>query len=173
MFSFVNMKNSELKKFFQEDFYQGVKWEYVEGRYVTNRDLEKFRSHFQSIFRFEVLGKSVNAKPITRIKLGTGEIKVLAWSQMHGNEATTTKAVFDLLNTFQLKNNDSVIAKILANCSKRSVNRATPNSLACGGRIGGGILARAGRVWLLGFGVAPERLRVHHKASRRLRNERT
>ena len=117
MFSFVNMKNSELKKFFQEDFYQGVKWEYVENRYVTNCDLEKFRSHFQSIFKFEVLGKSVNAKTITRIKLGTGEIKVLAWSQMHGNEATTTKAVFDLLNTFQLKKNDSVIAKILANCS--------------------------------------------------------
>ena len=29
------------------------------------------------------------------IKMGSGEKVVLAWSQMHGNESTTTKAIFD------------------------------------------------------------------------------
>jgi hypothetical protein len=29
--------------------------------------------------------------------MGTGSIKVLMWSQMHGNESTTTKSLFDLL----------------------------------------------------------------------------
>ena len=37
-------------------------------------------------------------KPIYQINIGSGPIKILMWSQMHGNESTTTKALFDFIN---------------------------------------------------------------------------
>ena len=46
----------------------------------------------------EILGYSVEQKPIYGLKLGRGDYKILAWSQMHGNETTTTKACLDLVN---------------------------------------------------------------------------
>jgi len=48
--------------------------------------------------------------PIYKFQTGTGKIKILLWSQMHGNESTTTKALIDFLN---LLNGDSDLAKKL------------------------------------------------------------
>ncbi len=44
-----------------------------------------------------VLGYSAENRPIYGLSLGSGSLKVLAWSQMHGNESTTTKACIDLV----------------------------------------------------------------------------
>ena len=44
---------------------------------------------------------SVNRLPIYGVKLGHGPLKVLMWSQMHGNESTTTRAILDILNEFK------------------------------------------------------------------------
>lgn len=41
---------------------------------------------------------SVEGRPIYSIKMGTGPVKVMMWSQMHGNESTATRALLDLLN---------------------------------------------------------------------------
>lgn len=46
----------------------------------------------------EELGKSIEGRPIYSIKYGKGSTKIVAWSQMHGNEPTATMAVMDLLN---------------------------------------------------------------------------
>ena len=45
----------------------------------------------------EILGFSVNKKEIYGVKIGTGPKKIILWSQMHGNESTTTKALIDFL----------------------------------------------------------------------------
>ena len=42
-----------------------------------------------------ILGYSVLKQPIYAHRFGCGAIKVLLWSQMHGNESTTTRALFD------------------------------------------------------------------------------
>ncbi|GJH40844.1 peptidase M14 [Capnocytophaga sp. HP1101] len=44
------------------------------------------------------LGTSVKGTPINLYQVGKGNKKILMWSQMHGNESTTTKAFFDVLN---------------------------------------------------------------------------
>ena len=116
MFSFVNMKNQVLKNLFQEAYYSAVKFKEVTGRYITNRDLELFVNELSDKFKIEVIGNSVQEKPIKMITLGSGKIKILAWSQMHGNEGTTTKAVFDLLNAFKL-NEEEVLSEILDRCT--------------------------------------------------------
>ncbi|WP_158211907.1 M14 family zinc carboxypeptidase [Robiginitalea sediminis] len=51
-------------------------------------------------------GTSVEGRPILVTELGSGPIRVLMWSQMHGNEATTTRAVADLLHL--LMGNDPI-----------------------------------------------------------------
>ena len=47
------------------------------------------------------IGSSYLEKPIYKLSLGKGEIKVLAWSQMHGNESNSSHAMLDLLEIFK------------------------------------------------------------------------
>jgi hypothetical protein len=43
--------------------------------------------------QLSVIGNSVLGKPIYKYIIGTGNIKIYLWSQMHGNESTTTKGL--------------------------------------------------------------------------------
>lgn len=82
------------------------------GRYLTNTHIEPILNELKEIFEISIEGKSVLGKPIYSIKVGSGAIKIFIWSQMHGNESTTTKAVFDLLNV--LKSEDSYSKELKA-----------------------------------------------------------
>jgi len=66
------------------------------GRYITNKHIEPILEKLNSDFEVSIIGRSVKEKPIYAVKFGTGKIKIYLWSQMHGNESTTTKALFDL-----------------------------------------------------------------------------
>ncbi|WP_439482088.1 M14 family metallopeptidase [Cyclobacterium plantarum] len=59
-----------------------------------------------SAFENQVLGYSVEGRPIHSLTFGEGEIKVLLWSQMHGNESTATMALFDLFNFLEESSTD-------------------------------------------------------------------
>ncbi len=50
------------------------------------------------IFKIQVLGHSTEGKIIQALSAGKGKIKVLLWSQMHGDEPTATQALFDIFN---------------------------------------------------------------------------
>ncbi|MCX2680170.1 M14 family metallopeptidase [Galbibacter sp. EGI 63066] len=80
------------------DTYSTYRASKIRGRYITDRNIEPLMSSYSDPFNVEVVGESVLEKPIHTIKIGSGRIKLMMWSQMHGNESTTTKAVFDLLN---------------------------------------------------------------------------
>ncbi|MBA4318370.1 MAG: peptidase M14 [Flavobacterium sp.] len=43
-------------------------------------------------------GASIEGRSIFRIKIGNGKTRILLWSQMHGNESTATRAIYDLIN---------------------------------------------------------------------------
>ena len=49
------------------------------------------------------VGESLENRAIYQVKAGTGLTKVLLWSQMHGDEATATMALFDIFNFLQAK----------------------------------------------------------------------
>ncbi len=76
----------------------------LKGRYITNKHIEPILKDLPAFFNLAIIGKSVNEKPIYSVKIGTGNTKIFMWSQMHGNEATTTKALFDM---FLFLNDDS------------------------------------------------------------------
>lgn len=81
------------------------KQEKIFGRYITNEHIKPIlESLDKDIFHISVLGKSVLNKPIYGVQVGVGKTKILVWSQMHGNESTTTKAVMDIIN--YLSSND-------------------------------------------------------------------
>jgi len=68
------------------------------GRYVSLLQMEPILEKHRHKNIITVLGTSVLGKPIYGLQTGTGDFKLLLWSQMHGNESTTTKALFDLFN---------------------------------------------------------------------------
>ena len=78
-------------------------------RYITNEHIEPILKVVSKNFDVATVGHSVNGLPIYGIQLGNGSKKVLMWSQMHGNESTTTKACFDLLN--YLVDNEDLLKK--------------------------------------------------------------
>jgi hypothetical protein len=57
-------------------------------------------------FEKEIVGLSFEEREIYKIKVGQGERKILLWSQMHGNEATATMAIFDILNFLKPQNDE-------------------------------------------------------------------
>lgn len=78
---------------YQKDIYVSD----VRGRYITNEQLSGFFSSLGPKFHLETIGTSVRNRPINNITFGDGPRRILMWSQMHGNESTTTKALIDLL----------------------------------------------------------------------------
>lgn len=84
----------------------------IAGRYITNEHLvSSFQTLNKEIFNVLEVGKSVNNLPIYRVDFGTGSYKILLWSQMHGNESTTTKAVLDLLDYIQMNDKQDWLSK--------------------------------------------------------------
>lgn len=68
--------------------------ETITDKYITLSHIEKLIANNKS----SVVGHSVENKIIYKIEIGNGKTKVFMWSQMHGNESTTTKALFDFIN---------------------------------------------------------------------------
>ena len=50
------------------------------------------------LFTVKTLGQSVEQRNIYQLNYGSGPVKVMLWSQMHGDESTATMALFDLFN---------------------------------------------------------------------------
>jgi hypothetical protein len=68
------------------------------GRYIHLKHLEPILENHKNHGELSVIGRSVQDKPIYAYHIGNGKTKILMWSQMHGNESTTTKALFDFFN---------------------------------------------------------------------------
>ncbi|AWH86088.1 peptidase M14 [Flavobacterium album] len=87
-----------------ESLYTNYKEEFLYGRYVTNTHIEPLLERYKNCFEVSEQGKSVLGKPVYSVIAGTGKTKIFIWSQMHGNESTTTKAVFDFLSFLKSDN---------------------------------------------------------------------
>jgi hypothetical protein len=106
----------------------------IQGRYVTNDHVFSFLNNLNNnIFVIENIGKSVLGKAIKDVTFGSGENKILMWSQMHGNESTTTKAVLDFLR-FISKDSD-LSNSILKNCTIKIIPILNPDGAEAYTRI--------------------------------------
>lgn len=84
-----------------EQLFSQYKVETIHGRYITLDSIEPLLQKLNTNNQLKIIGKSVLGKSIYSYQIGEGKTRIFLWSQMHGNESTTTKALFDFLNVLQ------------------------------------------------------------------------
>lgn len=91
----------------------------LKGRRIVLEDIEPILKQLKTPFELSKIGTSERGKNIYQVKIGTGPKKILLWSQMHGNESTGTKALFDLFKYLEqhLNNKDSFVDDLLSTCT--------------------------------------------------------
>lgn len=97
----------------------------VTGRYVVYDQIRKVLNDLAGDSMVEIMGSSVQGRDIPCVTLGSGSVKILMWSQMHGNESTTTKAVMDLIRTLHQKSREA--AEILHGTTIRIIPMLNPD----------------------------------------------
>ncbi len=99
------------------------------GRRILFEDIKPLILGLSSNFSKEIIGHSENGIPVYKISIGNGKVKVLIWSQMHGNESTGTKALFDLFKFFESDEVEykAITAAILSNCSLEIITVLNPD----------------------------------------------
>ncbi len=72
----------------------------IEERRFKQAEIQPLIDEFKKKENFEVakVGESIEGRPLHLISVGSGEVDVFLWSQMHGDESTATMAIFDILN---------------------------------------------------------------------------
>lgn len=91
-----------------EELFNQYKEQSIEGRYLTVEHIRPILERINTNNQVKVVGESVLGKSIYSYEIGSGETRIYLWSQMHGNESTTTKALFDFINVL---NNGSEFAE--------------------------------------------------------------
>lgn len=95
-----------------EELFSHYKEKTIEGRYLTLDHIKPLLDKLNTNNQVQIIGRSVLDEPIYSYQIGTGATRIYLWSQMHGNESTTTKALFDFINVL---NSGSEIAEKMLN----------------------------------------------------------
>ncbi len=101
----------------------------IKNRRFKNSDVvELIEKLDQKSFEKRVAGKSLEGRDIYLISIGSGDVDVLLWSQMHGDESTATMALFDIFN-FLAANDDynNFRNKILTNLKLHFIPMLNPD----------------------------------------------
>lgn len=86
-------------------------------RYINYNAFENYLvKELKPMFQHEVIGLSESGQSIHCLNLGNGSKKILIWSQMHGNESTTTKSILDVLNFIRYNKSHSFVNYLLKSC---------------------------------------------------------
>lgn len=102
---------------FLDNVYLSVKESTLHGKWITFTDIKPLYNKLHDSIFSSILGSSEDKTPIYQLEVGNGAKRILIWSQMHGNEATGTKAIFDLLNFIKEHNNSEFVQTILKECT--------------------------------------------------------
>ena len=118
-----------IKNIFHEN-YSDFKEKSLTKKLIKHNDILPLVLDLKNYDNFKIfkLGKSVEDRQIYGIRVGFGSVKILIWSQMHGNEATGTAAIFDILNFLKKnKNLSSEKKSILKNCTLYFIPMLNPD----------------------------------------------
>ncbi|MBT8308319.1 MAG: peptidase M14 [Maribacter sp.] len=119
--------------YFPQFDYHSIKQENLRGRYITYDHISGILKNLSIDFKLDELGKSVLGLPIESVTFGKGPKRILMWSQMHGNESTTTKAVFDFIGFIESKSDAAL--SILNNCTVKIIPMLNPDGAKAYTRI--------------------------------------
>ena len=110
-----------------KSLYTSIKEKSLSGKWIHYATILPLLTKYKSVFKIEQIGVSFFKKQINTITLGSGPIKILMWSQMHGNEATATKVIFDLLNLFNSEETSKEFKHVLNACTLKIIPMLNPD----------------------------------------------
>lgn len=115
---------TKLENWYKSNFENSLK-----GRRILFDDIEPLiKGLDEKTFKKEIIGTSESGTSIYKLQIGSGKKRILIWSQMHGNESTGTKAVFDLFKFLTDAGSlNSVVETILNNCTLVFVPMLNPD----------------------------------------------
>ncbi|OXB22926.1 peptidase M14 [Flavobacterium tructae] len=108
-----------------EELFHQYKEQTIEGRYLTLDHIQPLLEQLNTNNQVEIIGKSVLGEPVYSYQIGSGPTRIYLWSQMHGNESTTTKALFDFINV--LNSGSEFAEKLLKNFTFYSIPMLNPD----------------------------------------------
>ena len=91
------------------------------------RRLEALAGATPDLFTVERLGESVEGRSIHHVKVGTGPMNILLWSQMHGDESTATSAMFDIFEYLRRHRNEPMVRRLLSTQTLHFVPMLNPD----------------------------------------------
>jgi hypothetical protein len=121
---------------FLETIFKDKKETSLFGKWIRFKDIKNLFEKYEAIFEVTQIGTSEKETPIYQLKIGAGEKKILIWSQMHGNESTGTKALFDLFNCF-LTTSENEVKTILEACTLVFIPMLNPDGAEAYTRVNG------------------------------------
>lgn len=86
----------------------------IKDRFFKHSLVSDLLKSLSNNFIIEEVGHSTLGRSINLVKWGKGNKKVFLWSQMHGDEATASMSLFDLMNFLELKEEFKEIRNSLA-----------------------------------------------------------
>ncbi len=120
--------NYEISINFLEDIYPNIKENTLFGKWITLSNIEPLiQALDKRFFKVTLLGQSEEGRPIYKIDIGKGNKKILIWSQMHGNESTGTKSLFDLFNFMSVYPEHQLTKEIVNNCTISIIPMLNPD----------------------------------------------
>jgi len=89
----------------------------LNSRFLKHHTIIDLLQKLPADFEQTAVGKSYQGRDIHLIKWGKGKTKVFLWSQMHGDEATGTMALFDLFNFLQDPQSEQLSIMLATTCT--------------------------------------------------------
>jgi hypothetical protein len=91
------------------------------------RRLGELTSGSADLFTVEKVGESLEGRALNSVRVGTGPTGVLLWSQMHGDEATATAALFDVFEYLRRHRDEPMVRRILSQLTLHVVPMLNPD----------------------------------------------
>jgi hypothetical protein len=80
------------------DSHEQYREQTIKNRRFKHADIIPLLQKLQPPFQITQVGESIEGRSINLVKYGNGPVKILLWSQMHGDEPTATAAMMDIFN---------------------------------------------------------------------------
>ena len=121
---------------FLKNIFEEQKENSLLGKWITFENIENLFQKHKGVFEITQLGFSEQERPIYTLKIGSGKKRILLWSQMHGNESTATRALFDLFNCFS-NSTSKELETILKECTLVFIPMLNPDGAQVYTRVNG------------------------------------
>jgi hypothetical protein len=99
----------------------------LNNRFVKHAQVVQLLDKLPEKFQQTKVGESHQGRSINVIQWGQGPIDVFLWSQMHGDEATGTMALFDLFNFLQYPSFAAVAHELEQTCTLHVLPMVNPD----------------------------------------------